>query len=121
MISLADLGSNSMLDALAAVMDGGALEILSDNNQQVLAILRLASPAAMPAVDGTLELNPIAEEDAAPNSGNAAFARILTRSGAEVFVCDVGARGSGAVIELNTTRITEGGPLKISSFKLSMP
>ena len=69
-----------MLDALAGLMNGGSLEILSDT-QRVLATLRLSNPAAA-AVDGQLELNKIIEEDAAPATGTATVARVLTRTGA---------------------------------------
>jgi hypothetical protein len=119
MINLADLGSAAMLNGLASQMDGGAIEML-DSHQRVLAVLNLGSPAAMPATDGVLELNKIAEKDAA-QGGVFAFARILTRSGAEVFICDIGDRDSTATIKLSTTAVAEGSPVRLDSFVLSLP
>jgi hypothetical protein len=119
-LNLAHDGANAMLDALGKQLDAGVLEILSDG-QQVLARLRFASPAGAAAADGQLELAPITEEDAAPNSGNAAYARLLTRSGAEVLSCDVGNRNSDCVIKLSTTAISQGSPVRIDSFRLALP
>jgi hypothetical protein len=60
-LNLSSDAGDVMLDALSKMLDAGVLEILSDG-QQVLARLRLASPAAAAAADGQLELSPITEE-----------------------------------------------------------
>ena len=101
-------------------MDGGSIEILSDT-QRFLAELLLSTPAAAPAVGGVLEFNKITEEPVAPGGGTAAVARVLTRNGTEVFNCDVGGRNSDAVIKLSTTKIDQGGLVRIDSFQLRMP
>jgi hypothetical protein len=119
MINLSEIASNAMLDALSMLMDGGSIELLSD--QRVLAVLRLSSPATMPATGGELEFNDIAEEDAALAQGNASSARIIGSNGGEVFSCDVGDENSDAVIKLNTTKIFRGGPVRFKSFRLVMP
>jgi hypothetical protein len=119
MINLSETASNVMLDALSMLMDGGSIELMSD--QRVLAVLRLSSPATLPAVTGELEFNDIAEEDAALAQGNATAARVIGRDGSEVFSCDVGDENSDAVIKLNTTKIFRGGPVRLKSFRLVMP
>jgi hypothetical protein len=119
MINLSETAGNVMLDALAALMDGGSIELMSD--QRVLAVLRLSIPATMPAAGGELEFNDIAEEDAALAQGNASSARIIGSNGGEVFSCDVGDENSDAVIKLNTTKIFRGGPVRLKSFRLVMP
>lgn len=119
-LNLSDDAGNIMLDALGQFMNGGSIEILTDG-QRLLAVLKLSTPAAMPAVNGALELNEISEEPAAPNAGVAAFARILAKNGSEVFSCDVGDLGSDAVIKLGTTTIPLGAPVRLRDFKLSMP
>jgi hypothetical protein len=119
MINLSETASNAMLDALAVLMDGGSIELLSD--QRVLAVMRLSIPATMLAASGELEFNDIAEEDAALAQGNATAARILGSDGSEVFSCDVGDENSDAVIKLNTTKIFRGGPVRLKSFRLAMP
>jgi hypothetical protein len=118
-IELSETAGNAMLDALARLMDGGSVEVMSD--QRVLAVLKLASPAADPAVDRELELNPILWEDAALANGKAISARILGPTGDEIFSCDVGDMNSNAVMKLNTTKIDRGIPVKLDSFRLAMP
>lgn len=119
MIELSTTAADAMLDVLAGLMDGGSIELMSD--QRLLAVLKLSSPAAMAAVDGELEFNDIAEEDAALAQGNATGARILGSNGSEIFSCDVGDLNSDAVIKLNTTKIYRGGPVRLTSFRLVMP
>ena len=118
-INLSETASNAMLDALSELMDGGSIELMSD--ERMLAVLKLSSPAAMIAAGGELEFNDIAEEDAALAQGDATSARILGPDGSEIFSCDVGDENSDAVIKLNTTRIYRGGPVRLKSFRLVMP
>jgi len=119
MITLSEPASNAMLDALSSLMDGGSIELRSDD--RVLAVLRLSTPVAEPAMDGELEFNEISEEDAARASGTATSARIIAADGSEIFSCDVGDADSDAVVTLNTTRIYRGGPVRLQSFRLVMP
>ena len=119
MIILSDAASNAMLDALSQLMDGGSIELYSDERR--LAVLRLATPVADPAIDGELEFNEIDEEDAAMAQGTAPDARIVAADGSVIFSCDVGDENSEAVIQLNTTRIYRGSPVRLKSFRLVMP
>ena len=119
MINLSETASNAMLDALSQLMDGGSIELRSED--RVLAVLRLATPVAEPAIDGELEFNEIDEDDAALANGTATSARIVAADGSEIFSCDVGDADSDAVVTLNTTKIYRGGPVRLSSFRLVMP
>ena len=118
MINLSETASNAMLDQLSRLMDGGSIELLSD--QRVLAVLRLSDPAAMSALGGEIEFNDIAQ-DIARAKGNAMAARVVAADGSEIFSCDVGDENSDAVIKLNTTKIYRGGPVRLKSFRLAMP
>jgi len=119
-IELSEQAANAMLDTLGGMMDGGRIEMLSSDGK-TLAVLKLASPAAQAAAGGSLEFNPIGEEDAALTRGDAATARIVAADGTAVFFCDVGDMNSDAVIKLNTASIYRDGPVRIRSFKLAMP
>jgi hypothetical protein len=119
MIELSKTAADAMLDVLGGMMDGGTIELRSD--QRVLAVLKFATPATLPAIDGELEFNNIIEEDAALAQGNATTARILAADGSEVMSCDVGDENSDAVVKLNTTKIYRGGPVRLTSFVLVMP
>jgi hypothetical protein len=118
-LELSEIAADAMLEALSKMMDGGSIELMSD--ERVLAILRLSNPAAMAAVDGELEFNDIAEEDAALAQGNVTTARIVAANGSELLSCDVGDLNSDAVIKLNTIKIYRGGPVRLHSFRLVMP
>lgn len=117
-VDLSDATKNILLDTLSSLMDGGSIELLSDE-QRTLAVLKLSDPATRVAAGGEIEFNQIIEEDAALAQGNAAAARILAADGSEVFNCNVGDDNSDAVIKLNTTRIFRGGPVRLSSFRLA--
>ena len=118
-INLSETASNAMLDALSQLMDGGSIELHSD--ERALAVLRLSTPVAKPAMDGELEFNEITEEDAALANGTATSARIVDQAGELIFACTVGDENSDAVIKLNTTKIYRGGPVRLKSFRLVMP
>lgn len=120
MIELSEQTSNAMLNMLAALMDGGSIELRSDD-RKTLAVLKLANPAAKAADDGTLEFNPIGAEDAALAEGTATIAYVLSSDGSEVFVCDVGDVNSDAVIKLHPPKIYRGTPVLLRSFTLAMP
>ena len=120
MIVLSETASNVMLNVLSGLMDGGSIELLSDDSRR-LAVLKLSNPATRDATGGEIVFNTISEEDAALAQGNAAHARILGADGGEVFHCDVGDQNSDAVVQLNTTRIFRGGPVRLTSFRLMMP
>lgn len=117
-IELSEQTSNALLDVLSDLMDGGSIELLSDDERK-LAVLKLSSQATGEASGGEVLFNRIGEEDAALAQGNAANARILASDGSEIFHCDIGDENSDAVIKLNTTRIFRGGPVRLSSFRLA--
>jgi hypothetical protein len=119
-ITPSEAASNAMLDQISRMLDGGRIELLSDD-ERVLAVLKLSDPAARDAVDGELVLNSIAEEDAALAQGICMSARVLSADGDVVFACDVGDENSDAVVRLNTTKIFRGGPVRLNSFRLIMP
>lgn len=118
-VELSETASKVMLQALSALMDGGSIELSSDD--RVLAVLQLSSPAASIDAEGELEFNEIREEDAALATGNATSATVLAADGSEIFQCDVGDENSDAVVKLNTTKIYRGGPVRLKSFRLVMP
>ena len=119
-LALSEQASNTILNAVAAMLDGGRIELLTGDDR-VLAVLRLSDPAAMPANGGELEFQPIADENAARARGTVINARIIGTDGSEVFSCDVGGRESDAVIKLTSTQFDQGVPVRLSSFRLRMP
>lgn len=119
MIKLSETARDAMLDALASMMDGGRIELLTGDGR-LLAVLDLSYPAA-DVIDGELEFNQIEKEDVTRARGSALEARVIAADGSEVFVCDVGDENSDAVVKLNSTNIDPGGTVELRSFKLVMP
>jgi hypothetical protein len=119
-VELSLAASNAMLESLAGMLNGGSLKLLSEDGR-VLAELKLSDPAVKDVSDGELVFASIAEEDAAPAQGLALSAKVHAADGEVIFTCDVGDENSDAVIKLNSTRIFRGGPVRLKSFRLSMP
>ena len=86
----------------------------------LLGTLTCSDPSAPGAAAGTLTLSAIAEDAAADATGTASFARIRDSNSATVFDCDISATGGGGTLQLNTTSIVIGGPIRITSFTISI-
>lgn len=126
---------NAIADALAATMDaaGGpaTLTLYTDwqpatadepvTDQTPLGTLTFAYPASNGAEAGVLAFGPIAEETSATATGRAAWARARDASGGVVFDCNVTGIGGGGLLQLNTADIVKGGPIRVSSFTISVP
>lgn len=118
-LRLADMGRNVMMRALADRLDSGSIEIVSENGVG-LSILRLPDPATDMPDDGVLEFRKMADVDAQA-SGTATAVRVNDSGGNLILEGDVsGAKGDG-FLKLITTAIVAGVPVRISSFKLTMP
>ena len=126
---------NAMLDALRTQLDidvgAGTVKIYTGTipatgdtaigAQVLLGTLTLTDPAAPAAAAGVLTLSAITEDSIADATGTATWARVQSASTASGFDCSVGATGSGEVIELNTTSIVAGGPIRITAFTITAP
>lgn len=123
---------NAMLDALRVLQDAGAASTLklysgtqpatadtALSGNTLLATLTFTDPAAPAASGGVLTYSTITEDSSADATATATFARIQDSTGTVIFDGDVGT--SGAMITLNTTSIVTGGPVRISSFTITIP
>jgi hypothetical protein len=86
--------------------------------QTLLAELAFADPCGT-VTDGVLTFGAIAEEDMAPATGEAAWARITDSDGTWVADADIGITGSGAAIELNTINVYAGGIVRITAGQIT--
>lgn len=91
------------------------------DGKTLLARLTFSSPAAGPSMAGVLTFNAVAEESEAPATGRATWARIANGSGGAVFDCDVTGPGEGGTMEINTTEIAQGGPVRLRNVIISFP
>lgn len=124
---------NAMLDKLVEKMDLGAgpatLKVYSGtqpvnadtalSGNTLLATLTFSDPSAPAAAAGVITFSAISEDVSADAAATATFARIQDSNGNVVFDGDVGT--SGALITLNRTDFAVGGPVRITSFTITMP
>ncbi len=114
---------NQRLDLLKTAMDAGAgagLLRLYDGTRpatggaatNLLATLTLSDPSAPAASSGVLTLSAITNGTGVA-AGTATWARIVDSTGAHVLDCSVGT--SGADINLNTTTISIGVTVSVTS------
>lgn len=122
-----------MLNALRNLIDAGSgpgtLKLYSgtqpatgDGNlsgNTLLATLTFGDPVASDAASGVLTFDAITEDSSADASATATWARIQDSDGNKIFDGDVGT--AGAMINLNTTTVAAGGPVRITSFSITFP
>lgn len=121
---------NTWMDAIeTAVGASGLLRIYSGSvpanvaasEGTVLAELTLNSDFAGASSSGTITLNAITSDSSANASGTATCFRILTSGGTAVLQGTVTATGGGGDLTLNTTTITNGGTVAITSATFTAP
>lgn len=131
-IRIAAAVRNAMLDAITTAINAGSgagtLKIYSGTQPangdaaeagSLLATLTFTDPAASGASGGILTFSTITEDSSADNTATATWARIEDSSGGNVFDGDVNT--TGAMINLNTASIVAGGPVRITSFTITLP
>ncbi len=90
------------------------------SGQTLLADLTCNATFAPSASGGVLTLNAITQDSSADASGTASFFR-LWNSAVTVIVCDGSVSTSAADLNLNSTTITAGNPVAVSSFTITAP
>jgi len=89
-------------------------------NQTLLAKLFLSDPACFPASNGVATAGTIASV-LASGTGTAAWARFFDSDNVAKWDVDVGATGSGAYLELDTTAIVTGNTVAVQAMTFTMP
>jgi hypothetical protein len=116
---------NNQLDEITAqIGTNGTIRIFSGTRPAtggaettLLAELALSSTAAGAASGGDLTFSAISDEDSAVADGTASWFRVATSADAAVIDGDVGTSGSD--LNLNSTSITTGGTVSITSFVIT--
>lgn len=119
---------NNMLDEITALFDAGAgagkLRIYDGTRPAtggtattLLAELTLTDPSAAAASGGVLTLSAIADDASADATGTATWFRIVDSN--NVFVLDGNVGTSGSDLNLNSTAITVGGAVSVTSFVIT--
>lgn len=128
-IRLATATRDAMADALAALANGGSIEVRSGTQPAsantaasgtLLATLTLPNPAYTTSDGGviTIDADPDIETTGAA-AGAAGWARVLNSTGGTVL--DGSVATSGGDFTINSTSITVGGVVKLTAGTLTMP
>lgn len=122
---LANATVNGQADNLSARLNGGYLRILDGTQpatadtaittQVVLAELPFSATAAPAAVNGLITFNALTSDTNANATGTATWFRAVQSDGTTV-VMDGSVGTSSANLVLNSTSITAGGTVAVSSF-----
>lgn len=114
-------------ELLAGWLDGGEIRVYDSNrpatsdtavgSQVNLVTFAIADPSGSVS-NGIFTGGSIAAALVAA-TGTATWARVVDDSAGTVFDCDVGVAGSGALIELDSVSLVEGGYCSVTSFTLT--
>lgn len=119
---------NNMLDEITALLDadaGAGLLRIYDGTRPatggtattLLAELTFSVTSAPAASGGVLTFSAITDDSSANATGTATWFRLVDNSGDFVMDGDVGTAGSD--LNLNTTSITSGGTVSVTSFTIT--
>lgn len=129
-LTLAALTANAIADAVAALCDGGTVNLYDGAQpatadtavvlQTLLATCTFANPAFSAAAAGVATAHAITQDAAADATGTAAWFRVLDSTGAAVMD---GTVGVGASFDCNvvSTAVTLGDPFPIASMTITAP
>ena len=117
---------NAMLDAITTFAgNSGKIRIYSGSRPStggaattLLAELTCNATFAASASGGVLTLNSITSDSSADATGTASWGRLYKSDGTTI-VFDFNVGTSGSDLNLNTTSITAGGPVSITSFTIT--
>lgn len=129
-IRLSNAAVNAQADALAALLNSGYVRIYAGSKpatadtaisgQTLLAELRFASTAFGAASAGVITANALTRDEDANASGTASFYRCLKSDGTTAIMDGtIGTSISDMIID--STAITAGQPVEISSFVHTVP
>ncbi|MCG8642736.1 MAG: hypothetical protein MI862_23620 [Desulfobacterales bacterium] len=117
---------NSIRDAIDAGPGAGKIKIYSGTrpatggaitSQVLLGTVLCSDPCSPNAASGVLTFSSFTDDDSADAGGTASWARITDST--DSFVIDASVGTSGADINLNSTNITAGGIIRITSGTLT--
>ncbi len=123
--SIATTVRNAMCDAFVDAIDVGStdpsgdIQIRTSGGTTLLAELAMSAPAFGSSSSGTATASAITDDSSADATGTAAVGRFRSRDNTTVADFTVGT--SGADLNLNTTSITSGDRVSISSCTVTMP
>lgn len=123
--NLSTSARNAACDGVVDRVDVGSGDATGDTGiytsafGTLLALMLFSNPAFGAASSGTATASAITDDSSADATGTAAVGRVRDRDNATCWEYTVGT--SGADLNLNTTSITAGDRVSITSFTVTMP
>jgi hypothetical protein len=125
---ITNAAANAEVDALTALMNGGSVKIYSGtapatadtalSGNTLLATLPLSATAFGSGASGVATANAITNDSSADATGTASFFRGMKADGTTV-VCQGTVGTTGADMNLNSTSISSGAAVSISSWTIT--
>ncbi|WP_278366867.1 hypothetical protein [Marinobacter salarius] len=118
---LSDLVSGAGSDPVMEIYTGTMPSSLGDTiTDTLLATFTLSSSVGTES-NGVITFSGWTDEDSAPTGGDAGWARLLNKSGAEIMYLSAGGSGSGASVIVSPLTVVSGEPVNLTSGVIRMP
>lgn len=123
-LELGDVARDALAATMARLLDGAVVTLFERNETmvkpEVIAVLRLGTPAFHPVEDGAIRSRDVKATFALQDGkiGWAVFANPV-RANEVIFECDAGV-AEGCTLLLNRARVQRGAPVTIKSLTITM-
>ncbi|WP_421921589.1 hypothetical protein [Marinobacter salarius] len=110
-------GADPIMELYTGTMPASMGNTITDT---LLATFTLSSTVGT-ETGGVITFSGWTDEDAAPAGGDAGWARLLNKSGAEIMYLAAGGSGSGASVIVSPLTVVSGEPVNLTSGVIRMP
>jgi len=110
-------GSDPVMEIYTGTMPSSLGNTITDT---LLATFTLSSSVGTES-NGVITFSGWTDEDSAPTGGDAGWARLLNKSGAEIMYLSAGGSGSGASVIVSPLTVVSGEPVNLTSGVIRMP
>lgn len=110
-------GSDPVMEIYTGTMPSSLGNTITDT---LLATFTLSSSVGTES-NGVITFSGWINEDFAPAGGDAGWARLLNKSGAEIMYLSAGGSGSGASVIVSPLTVVSGEPVNLTSGVIRMP
>lgn len=110
-------GSDPVMEIYTGTMPSSLGNTITDT---LLATFTLSSSVGTES-SGAITFSGWTDEDSAPAGGDAGWARLLNKSGAEIMYLSAGGSGSGASVIVSPLTVVSGEPVNLTSGVIRMP
>ena len=118
---LADLSSGAGTDPVMELYTGTMPTSMGNTITDTLLATFILSSSVGSESNGVITFSGWTDEDSAPAGGDAGWARLLNKSGAEIMYLSAGGSGSNASVVVSPEAVAVGEPVSLTSGVIRMP